>query len=494
MRQLVSTAGLAALVVGLATTAEPASLFSDDVAVAVDGDFYVQFQHQLEPDGDGTQRPGTINRAAAELAARPSLILNEFVRIDSGLTVGGQTSPWGQSSNRYAYDGEAASLGFSIDILGLHWETPAGVIDAGRVPWHWGLGVFENDARFELDRYGLPSGSGTQDMFRLRVAPLGVNVPLETTVFLRSWFNGRASDSDFVDNGWSYGVAAEGTPDLVDYGWLIRYDRHRGGGTNLLWTDAYNSWKFNAGVLEYEGAFRFGRTDDLPLVAPNGLRVSEDDAEWLGWGVVGRYLLRGVRKGKVSFETSGIEVGAFSGDEIAGAVEDGDWDGLYADPDFRVGLLLYPQVWNYRRQAFRQQLINAWGDRLGASAEQLGLTYDNRVGQGIGNSIYVNPGIGLRTDSDLRFRLNFLYARAIAAVSTLEVIDDGGTTQRSDDRYADGKSLGFEIDTHLSYPLWGGIYGVLEAGIAFPGSAFDNALGGDAKTSFILAPRLTAEF
>lgn len=474
-----------------------AQLFTDDVAVSTDGEWRTQFQHLLEPDGDSIARPGTVNRAATRLRLAPTVWLNEFVAIESQFDANAR---WGDGTGPFDLNAQTSPLSLSVGRAALHWQTPIGKVTVGRTGWHWGLGLFDHDGRTDLDRYGVPQNTGAQDMLRVRTAPLGVDSPLYLTVYLRQWFLGDGSGTEYVDNGWSYATAIEGGPENFDYGLLVRFDRHAGPATNLLWSDAYSSWRFWKATAALEAGFRWGRSGGQYLLDTSGSNVARRDAEWLASAGVFKFTFDRTQAGRVIFETSGFEAGLVSGDDLADVFTQSKWGMLTLNSDYKVGLLLLPELWPARRAALAAAAVARGGERerLGSGediSKQLHETFDARSGQGgLGNVFYVYPGFGLRTDDDLRFRLNFLYARTMVPLPTLFLLDHRGTVLTFDDEYRREREIGFEVDVHLSYPLWGGVSGVLETGFAFPGKVFVNAFGNNAPVAFTLQPRLTVAF
>lgn len=486
----------AALAAGIAVVTLPraviaATLFRDDVAVELSGEFRVLYSHILEPDADEDLRPGTINRVEPQLRLEPTLWLNEFVALDARIHA---DAIWGTGVDPLNVDDTVRGYDIALARLGLRWQTPLGLVEIGRVGWHWGLGLLLHDGRSDIDRYGVVTATGAQDMLRLTVAPAGIHKPLKLTIFMRQYFSGRDSTTPYLDNGWSYGAALHGEPGVWTYGVLLRYDRHRDAGTDFLTGDVYLRWLPGVLALAAEGIGRWGNSDDV-LLATNGFAaVQPTFAQWGAAGGVLRLTTPGWRAKAVVFETTGLETGAMMGDNVADVFTDRTWRGLNANPSYKVGLLLFPQLWQARQAALGERLTDAYAARFAGNAEAFARAYAARVGSGITNAWYIYPGFGLKTDDGLRFRLNALYARSISPLPTLNVADDRGTSQAVDDLFARESNLGFEVDVHLSYPLWGNVSLLLESGIAFPGAAFRNAAGNDAPVSFILAPRLTATF
>ena len=89
MRRSTAAICLAATLALAATPARAAKLFADDVAVDLAGNYRISFEHILEPDGDPDSRPGTINRAPMSLSLNPTLLINEFVSVETLFEVEG---------------------------------------------------------------------------------------------------------------------------------------------------------------------------------------------------------------------------------------------------------------------------------------------------------------------------------------------------------------------------------------------------------------------
>lgn len=485
-----------ALAAALIIWAAPAAasddfLFSDDVAVALDGDVHVGFTHEVEGDADGDRRPATANGVAGRFRIEPELWVDEFLQIRTGI----QVAPvWGSGGLPGQPHGEAAAVAIDVTQLDMRWHTPAGVLTVGRTRWHWGLGLFEHDGRVDLDRYGVPTGTGAQDQLTLEVAPFGAAKPWRVLALARQWYAGEAAGLPWVDDAWSFGLGLTGAPGRHRVGTLLRYDTHGDASTRLAWLDVFGELRLGPARLAAEAAGRYGSTSAWSRIDAASRTVARSATEWLGWGGVLRLGFPGWEAGPVAFETTGLEAGYLSGDSLAGAFGDDRWSQLGADPDYRVGMLLLPRMLSARQSSLAAGVAADWSSLAGAAPADLQAELAARGGPGMAGVWFVQPGFGLRSRDDLRFRLNILYAGATRSWSTLQVVDDRGTAERADDIRGSGSSLGFEVDTHLSYPFWGRVYGVLEAGVAFPGDAFDGRTGAAAPTAFVIAPRLTVLF
>jgi hypothetical protein len=490
------TESLLAGLLGLAVAAPVAAqdgdfLFADDVAVAVHGDLHVGFTHEVEADGDPDRRPGSANGVRGRFRLAPELWVDEYLQIRTGLQV---DSVWGAGGSPGLPQAEAPAATLDVMQFDMRWHTPVGVWTLGRSRWHWGLGLFEHDGRVDLDRYGVPTGTGAQDQLTLEVAPFGAARPWRLLALVRQWYAGEAAGLPWVDDAWSVGLGMTGTPGLSRLGVLLRYDTHGDAGTQLAWLDAYVDARLGPAALAAEVAGRYGTTVAWTRIDAMTRRAAREDTEWLGWGGVVRLGFPGWEAGPVAFDTTGFEAGYLSGDTLTGAFGDARWSQLGADADYRVGMLLLPQMLPVRRAALTASVAADWAAFAGLDPAVLDREMASRSGGGMAGVWYVQPGFGLRSQDDLRFRLNVLYARASREMSTLQVTDTRSTAERIDDVRGSGAEVGFEVDTHLSYPLWGRVYGVLEAGVAFPGNAFKNAAGRSAPTAFAVSPRLTVLF
>lgn len=466
-------------------------LFADEVALSVHGEGTVGFLHEVEPDADGTVRPGTRNILASRFRLEPELWINEFVQIRTGFLA---TARFGDGGAAGRPDGESPPVDLALSTLDLRWQTPAGTFTAGRSRWHWGLGLFEHDGRMDLDRYGIPEGTGARDQLTLNLRPLGLAKPLDLILLARQWHDGERSPDAFADAGWSVGAGVLGRPETLEWGALLRYDTHPDAGLRLMWVDGYLDWRPGKVRLAAELAGRYGRADNWTRIDLTTRTATNPRTDWWGAGGVLQFDIPEVRAGSVRFAGTGFEFGYLSGDALDGSFEDARWTMLAADTDYRVGMLLLPRLWPHRRDRIAADQAAAAASFTGGDPVELRRELDTRWGEGMGNVLYVYPGFGLRTDGDLRFRLNALYARTARRMPTLEVADSRGTAEPIDDLFVEGRDLGFELNTHLSAPLWGRVFGVLEAGVAFPGNAFRGVQGQAAPTAFAIAPRLTVLF
>lgn len=470
-------------------------LISQDLAVREEGEFHSRFLHLKEPDGDASQIPGTENQFALRLLLDPHLIFDDFTEVFARLEVGDPELLLGEGGSALTAEHLGGKIPLSLTALGVHLQTPLGALLMGRIPFHYGLGVFYSNGRSSLSGYGIPLSSGTDDQIRFSFAPFGAIHPLKVTLLLRSFAEGSRSTEGIRKDGIGYGGELSWEEGENRYTVWGDYEVRSTQGTYLGFLDLFLSQRFSFLRIRLEAGARWGRWGGIPGVELNQQSLVVRTLDRLGaGGVLQVFAVEEVKSGGTTFAESGLEVGWFSGDRIEEIFTGGRSRWFSSHPDYTVGLLLFSSLWPSRLTRLNENYSSAYREILGGGESSLKEAFQSLVPSGIGNAFYLFPGFSLKTADELRFRLNLLYARSILPVPTLKVIDTRGTLSRADDLYQTGHEYGFEIDAHLSYPVWGGAYGILEAGVAFPGDIFRNASGEKPPTAFGIFPRLTIFF
>lgn len=214
-----------------------------------------------------------------------------------------------------------------------------------------------------------------------------------------------------------------------------------------------------------EGVVQVGSTD-----AFRGDRAHEG-VDVLAWGAAVRAEVEIPRYRIVP----GLELGLASGDADR---EDGVSRAFSFDPDYRVGMILFPELLG-RTSAWSASRI-ADPSLQGAPSKGYDLALTNGA---VTNAFYLYPRLKVTAAKGLDIRLAFLWARALAVVSdpfNANVANGGYPVGYRGGRPS--RDLGYEIDVGVSYTtpkIWGpfALRLGLQGGWAKPGGAFDDADG-----------------
>lgn len=337
-------------------------------------------------------------------------------------------------------DEQAPLLDFTLWRVYADVDTAIGRFSFGRMPLHWGLGVWLNDGT-SLNREFADHGDTTdrvqweyliEDQVFLRA---GVDVPSERLI-------GRGDDTVAADLAASYR-----TEDLRA-GLLARVD-HTGPQSddseslNLVTLDVSGEatlGRIHAG-LEAVGQFGGGDSDELGL----------NDVTITSFGGVADVELA------LSFLTARVQAGAASGDKQA---NDASIRTFTFDRDYSVGLFLFEQPMPTLA-------------RPGASASEVngGRNFDEVLtGNAVSNALFLKPTISRGIVEGLTASASWLGAR------TARVPELNG--QKQSRGYGNEFQIGLTYDRieHVSLGLRGAVF--------LPGSVYSVEADGQGLTGF----------
>ncbi len=168
-----------------------------------------------------------------------------------------------------------------------------------------------------------------------------------------------------------------------------------------------------------------------------------------------------------------LEIGFASGD---GDPQNDRNDAFATDPDYTVGMILFREVLG--RMSARGAERVADPSLSSRPVKGYDLTATNGA---VTNAVYLFPKVRWRPIEDLELRAAFLWARAVAAVSSPFDTAQNGGSPASYRGAKDARDLGFEVDFAVAYriPLKDSLalrFGA-QAGVLKPGAAFDDAAG-----------------
>jgi hypothetical protein len=386
------------------------------------------------------------------------------------------------------------------DILGVdprwlyaEYRASAARLRVGQQPFHYGMGIVENDGDHPPlfgDYYGGDRYERVELLYRPRETRW--QFLLAGDLVYRD-DAAQLSDDDVALRG-SLGMYYGGERARVSALGIFRHQRSedapgsvREFNTVTLDSAGYYRTELrgaNAQVFaEYEVAYRFGgKTASRALEGIVG-----DD---VGIGGLGAAL----RLGAAFAATSNgkrfgrwvptLEWGYASGDDSPGRGNDTEFA---FDPNHRVGLLLFDEVlrWKTARAAALLGDPPPGPTTIASQGAVRGATY-------------VNPTLIVRPREELDLKLGVLLAQA-----TEDVVDPSsllvmGARNNYDGGLSSARDLGVEIDAGFEWRV--SAYRSLnleigaQAGVFFPGHAFDSASGDRLDTQYIGVGRLGVQF
>lgn len=333
---------------------------------------------------------GTSNLLDHRLRLEPRFILSErvgiFAQIDALNLV-----PWGDQpeswfdpvtgeSTALAYDqtlvsptsvdGNALSSAISVTRAWGEVYTGAGRLRFGRVPLHWGTGIFLNDGRSPDSEYG---DTADRIQFTSRIGPIHL---------MGAWDVQYEGYLNVPDDMQSLNAAVAWQTESSGVGFYNSY-RYQS-------SQSFNSWSGDIWFFAKLGPLRV----DGEVVTTLGGGNLEGGQNDISIGAVGA-ILKGEYTGERPF--FGLEAGLATGDSNP---SDASLHTFTFDRDHNVSLLL-----------FEEPMPTL--DAASANDTNQGRNLDAvRTGEGIRNALYLRPHFGWRFGKQLSLDLALLAAQA----------------------------------------------------------------------------------
>ena len=407
-------------------------------------------------------------RLDATIGLRSRVTLTGQLDVLDGVVLGDLTTGVGQARHaRAEYD---AFTGLEPRALYVDWLSPVGLVRAGLVPSHWGLGILANDGAHD-PVFGDPRFGDKSLRLLFATRPLGASSPYTVAVAGDLVYDDVTAELTEGDTALQAVLAAyyERRERFAGVYLVYRHQEQEDGDTlEVFAADAHVRWDVRDPLngrlfAALEGALIFGETtfahttarprhDVLQLMAAAQLGRHHDRADWI------------------------VEIGYTSGDSNT---QDDLQGRATMDPDHRIGLILFPEMlaWSTARAATRAADLEVVG-REAPGSELLS------TNGGVAGAIYLFPHGIWRPRRWLELRIGAVWARASS-----DVIDP--VRQARDSRNAawrggraSSRDLGFEVDGSVLFradiSTGVSIDGGLEAGLLIPGHAFDDEAGNPA--------------
>ena len=316
----------------------------------------------------------------------------------------------------------------------------------GRMPSHFGMGIFENDGNGFKNEWGDAHFGDTRDRIMFATKPLGMDHPFIIAIgFDKVAENALLGQSDV--NQWFIAPLWKDEEKGLETGAFLaaRFDSNT--STEIFALDPYLGYKKRNFQTETEITGIFGRTKALTLVQNLGIEKVSISAVNVAQKLNYRF---------DPFE-AGIDIGYSSGEKKG--LKDGVINSVPFDPDFNVGLILYEEVmarWSAELASSENTVIQGAQSDLFATRG------------GVANSLYFMPAFRFVPLENLKSYLGVLFA---FSPDTKAFLDPLNPTEKNFRNGKAGNIYGIEID-------WGAKIGgenfdfETQLGGFFPGDAF----------------------
>lgn len=392
----------------------------------------------------------------------------------------------------------------------LDWTTPIGLLRIGQVGNNWGMGILANNGDRPLIFGDYRFGS-IVERIAFATRPLGKDTPFVIAIAGDAVLQDATSKWSLGDRTYQAVLSAfyeKGQSQLGFFG-VRRWHNVReevadqGRGKLYVWVAdiaGKHTVKVAEDVFAY-GAFEVahinGKTDAIRSTADYN---EQDVRSWGGAAMVG-VVKRGKHASLAKSDGAPDSYGQVVA-QVEGGYASGDanpYDGVIKrftfDPNHQIGLLIFPYVMQFHTA------------RAATNAVDPGLTARPLAGSrflvsngGVFGATYLNPVVLFRPLPQLDLK-----AGAVIAVASSDVVDPYRTTVSStggDQNFTGGspknRDLGLELDGGFEYRhrIPGAVTLQIgaQAGVFFPGHAFDDAKGNRARTQSIVQGRFGVQF
>ena len=354
----------------------------------------------------------------------------------------------------------------------LEWQSPIGLLRIGHTTNTWGYGILANSGELELDFDDARLGD-LVERIAFATKPFGARSNLVTALAFDVVY--RDSNSSLVDGDVGLNAIAsvfwQQRSAFVGFFGTYRHQRDRDGdriNAAALDLHARMEHTFPAAPVRVHAGFEvvtlLGQTNRVrPDARPEGVDIVS----------AGGVLRLGVEHSDRKFGIT-VDTGFASGDNDS---NDGTLRQHTLHPDFRVGMVLFPEVMG----ALSARNADRAADPARVGQPPAG-TENLPTNGSVQNAVYVWPRVFFRPIPNLTFRAGLLYARTVADFSApFNTFRAGGISRTPFDAAGTSHDLGLEVQAGVRYthelPKGFAIHAGLEWGHLFPGAAFNDAAG-----------------
>jgi hypothetical protein len=475
---------------------------ADAIKVRINGEYELRQSFltalPLRPSGDGPAHLDQTSRLFHWLRLRPLALLGSHFEVRAEADV-----PRGLI---YAKEPEAIpDSGTDFDqqqplraqarMLRFTARSQVGEVTLGHTTTHFGMGLADNSGD-EPRWFGTPDRPATYERVELASGNAASTLRVGAAGDL-AFEDGRLSLAE-GDRLWRAGLTARYAPSArAHLSLLARYEalaaRDGLGGAQAFVFDLAGGFRAalpgRAGELfgEYEAVYQVGDVAEPTALASSG---GERAVSAMGAAArVGVALEQTADSGRYAPLVASLEWGVTSGDADP---TDGELHRFVMNPNHGVGLLLFSEVLRFKTS--RAQALLSDADSAASRVRIFGLATRG----GVAGATYLNPVVLWRLMPDLAVKLGLVVASATTSVVDPSALASRGARENFDGGSPLGRSLGTELDLggELAIPLEPPMQLRLsvEAGVAFPGSAFDSEDGSSLGTQAISTAGLGLTF
>ncbi len=359
---------------------------------------------------------------------------------------------WGTHNSFFDIDSGVNAINFKFNRGWLRYMTSIGLLEIGRMPSNWGLGIFTNDGDGFDDMFGDNYDGDTFDRVLFGTKPLGRASPLTTALIFDIVSTGRPEDIE--DDVGEIILAL-----IYSDAWGIAgiyggYRPQLSTNTEAYFGDIYLKFTVYDITFEAESVYVHGHSRALQTWLNQGKYTINQAGSAGRLGYSGRFI-----------EPS-LEVGFASGDNNP---FNRHVTQFTFHRDYNVGLILYEQVLADLTEAMHQNFYTL-GEYPPPGAEKLSTR------GGVTNSIYLFSAMKFNILQGLSAVIGGLYARSVFPfVDVVELIKTNyGKNLMGGEP---SKELGWEVDSGLEWEFLKNFKIVIQGGYFYPGNAFKDADG-----------------
>lgn len=379
----------------------------------------------------------------------PELKITEDISILMQMDVDGI---WGAHKSAFDIDSEVNALDFKFNRAWLKYMTRVGLLEIGRMPSDWGLGIFTNDGNGFDDLFGDNYDGDTFDRVLFGTKPFGRESPLTTALIFDVVSTGKPEDiKDDVNEIILALIYSEPWGIAGVYG---GYRPQISTGTEAYFGDLYLKFTLYDFTFESESVYVHGHSRALQTSQNQGKYIIDQA------GSAGRLSYSG------KFIEPTIEIGFASGDNNP---LNRHVTNFTFHRDYNVGLILYEQVLADLTEKMYQKFYTL-GEFPPAGAEKMSTK------GGVTNSVYAFPAIKFKIMEEFSAVVGGLYARSIFPfVDVVELIKTNYEKNLMGGEPS--KELGWEIDGGVEWKFKNGFRAGFQGGYFSPGGALQDVEG-----------------